>query len=83
MEIALKNDFGQTVKNLQNAIFKYTYDDNGKIIFTLIEGKIAQKLGITVEKLNMNELKHDLSKADNKRITHYLIRRFTRKSRSI
>ena len=72
LEIALKNDFRQTVKNLQNAIFKYTYDDNEKITFTLIEGKIAQKLGITVEKINMNQLKHDLSKVDSKRVLHYL-----------
>lgn len=72
LEIALKNDFGQTVKNLHNAIFKYRYDDNEKITFTLIEGKIAQKLGMTVEKMNMNQLKHDLSKADSKQFIHYL-----------
>ncbi|MFS0575727.1 EAL domain-containing protein [Sporosarcina sp. 179-K 3D1 HS] len=54
LEEALKNDFRQTVKNLQNAIFKYTLDDDGEIVFTLIEGKIAEKFNFTVEKINRN-----------------------------
>lgn len=45
LEIALKNDFRLTVRNLQNAIFKYNYDDNGIISFSLIEGKLAEKFG--------------------------------------
>lgn len=51
LEIALKNDFQQTVKNLQNAIFKYTNDENGNIVFTLFEGKLKQKLNMTIENL--------------------------------
>lgn len=58
LEIALRNDFRQTVKNLQNAIFKYTYDANGNIILTLLEGKIVEKLGITIENIT---LKHTFS----------------------
>ncbi|WP_301110118.1 EAL domain-containing protein [Sporosarcina sp.] len=48
---ALKNDFAKTVKNLQNAIFKYTLEDN-EIVFTLLEGKITELLGVTKETLN-------------------------------
>lgn len=72
LEIALKNDFRQTVKNLQNAIFKYTYDDEGKILFTLMEGKIAQVLGITAEKINMRKVEYSFSKKELTRIVRNL-----------
>jgi len=62
LEIALKNDFRQTVKHLQNAIFKYTYNDNGKITFTLIEGQLVEKLGITLGVITSNQLEHSFSK---------------------
>ncbi|MBB4824661.1 diguanylate cyclase (GGDEF)-like protein/PAS domain S-box-containing protein [Sporosarcina luteola] len=59
LEIALRHDFRQTVKNLQNAIFKYKTDETGSIKFTLIEGKIAEKLGITVASLNTEKLNEE------------------------
>ncbi|ARF17350.1 bifunctional diguanylate cyclase/phosphodiesterase [Sporosarcina ureae] len=52
LELALKNDFSTTVKNLQNAIFKYSLDENNQIHITLLEGKVAEQLGVTVETLN-------------------------------
>lgn len=64
LEVALKNDFQQTVKNLQNGIFKYTLDENDKIIFTLFEGKLAKHLNLTTENItkqlreNLNERHH-------------------------
>lgn len=72
LKTALKNDFRQTVKNLQNAIFKYKHDENGEISFTLIEGKIAQTLGVTVEDVNKKQGKRTLSKEEITRVTHYL-----------
>ncbi|WP_228551088.1 EAL domain-containing protein [Sporosarcina cascadiensis] len=61
LEIAMKNDFATTVKNLQNGIFKYTVEDN-EITFTLLEGKIIELLGITKEMLNeiSSEWNYDL-----------------------
>ena len=55
MEVALQNDFRTTVKNLQNAIFKYTTTEDGEIEFTLFEGQIIERIGISVEKLNAGE----------------------------
>ena len=52
LELALKNDFTTTVKNLQNAIFKYSFDENDQINITLLEGKVAEQLGITADMLN-------------------------------
>lgn len=52
LESALKNDFRKTVENLQNAIFRYEQDENGKIRITLLEGQICKKLGLTRSVLN-------------------------------
>ena len=51
LQIALKNDFRNTVKNLQNAIFKYTSDCNRNIKFTLLEGKTVEKLDLTTDNI--------------------------------
>ncbi len=55
LEVALQNDFRTTVKNLQNAIFKYTTTADGFIEFTLFEGQIIERLGISADKLNSGE----------------------------
>ncbi|OLN22434.1 PAS domain S-box protein [Domibacillus antri] len=47
LETALKNDFRQTVKNLQNAVFKYIKNEQGEFQFTLLEGKILEPFGFT------------------------------------
>ncbi|WP_228548294.1 EAL domain-containing protein [Sporosarcina obsidiansis] len=52
LEIALKNDFSTTVKNLENAIFKYSFDKNKQINITLLEGKITEKIGVNLNTLN-------------------------------
>ncbi|PIC64201.1 PAS domain S-box protein [Sporosarcina sp. P13] len=59
LEIALKNDFNTTVKNLQNAIFKYSFDENKNINITLLEGKIVKKLGMTTDTLNQLAFNED------------------------
>lgn len=72
LEEALKNDFQQTVKNLQNAIFKYSLNDKGEIFFTLIEGKIAEKLNITTENINRNLKKIEKMKTKTNTVYHHL-----------
>ncbi len=52
LERALQNDFSQTVKHLQNIIFKYEMPKRGKIRATLIEGHLARALGLTTEVIN-------------------------------
>ncbi len=47
---ALQDDFRKTVQNLQNGIFKLARDQNGQVVYTLIEGKLVAELGLTTEK---------------------------------
>ncbi|WP_239433011.1 sensor domain-containing protein [Sporosarcina sp. ACRSL] len=72
LEIALQNDFRTTVKNLQNAIFKYTTTDNGEIKFTLFEGQIIERLGILVDKLYTGEYEHIFIEEVRSKLTEYL-----------
>ena len=57
LETALKNDFQTTIKNLQNCIFKYRQNDEGKLVFTLSEGKVAEKIGFVTEAIYNKEVK--------------------------
>ena len=49
LKTALKNDFQQAIKQLQNCIFKVKKDENNQIIFILSEGKLAENLKLTTE----------------------------------
>ncbi|WP_252504873.1 EAL domain-containing protein [Sporosarcina sp. Marseille-Q4943] len=64
LEIALQNDFRTTVKNLQNAIFKYTATEDGEIEFTLFEGQIKERIGISADKLNAQEVVHSFTEEE-------------------
>lgn len=57
LEEALKNDFRQTIKNLQNVIFKFKQDDSGKFRYTLAEGKIAERYNFVTETIAGKEVK--------------------------
>src|SRR5690606_19865697 len=74
LEIALKNDFTTTVKNLQNGIFKYTLNENNQIAFTLFEGKITEKLGVSKETLNEYRDLGDDSPFNNHQVRRHLLR---------
>ena len=52
LEVAMRNDFRQTVKHLQNIIFKYEVKDPLSIEFTMVEGQFLDKLGIKTIDLN-------------------------------
>ena len=49
LQTALKNDFQTTIKNLENCIFKYRKNSNGQLVFTLSEGKVAERVGFVTE----------------------------------
>ncbi|WJY26930.1 sensor domain-containing protein [Sporosarcina trichiuri] len=72
LESALKNDFRKTVKNLQNAIFKYETDEQGQICITLLEGKLCEKIGLTAQLLNAKGEDHPFSADEAARIRPYL-----------
>lgn len=71
LEAALKNDFRTTVKNLQNAIFKYVADDNGRIIITLLEGQICEKLGLSSALLNTRGDSNPFSQTELQQLRPY------------
>lgn len=73
LEIALQNDFQTTVKNLENAIFKYILTDKGEIEFTLLEGQIKERIGISIEQLNNHEVEHHFSNKEIKTFKHHLL----------
>ncbi|MGN7386052.1 sensor domain-containing protein [Sporosarcina sp. SAFN-015] len=77
LEIALQNDFQTTVKNLQNAIFRYTTTEDGEIVFTLFEGQIKERVGITVEKLNAQEVVHSFTDKELEAFKNYLLAAMT------
>lgn len=52
LQEALKNDFENTVRNLHNIIFKFE-KQNGEIVFTLVAGKMLDKLNLNAEELSM------------------------------
>ena len=72
LEIALKNDFRKTVKNLQNLIFTYTYDEDNEIIFTLIEGKMAEKVGITENLVALHQLRDAFEQGEFSKLEQFL-----------
>lgn len=49
LETALNNDFQQTIKQLQNCIFKVHKDKNNQTLFIFSEGKLAENLKLTTE----------------------------------
>jgi len=49
IQALLKSDLKQTVQNLQNIVFKCKKDSNNQIYFTLAEGKLAEKIGLTTD----------------------------------
>lgn len=73
LEIALQNDFRTTVKNLQNAIFKYTTTEDGEIEFTLFEGRIKEQVGMSVEKLNADEVEHSFTEEQLQTYKNHLL----------
>lgn len=80
LEVALKNDFQNTVKNLQNAVFKYTINQDNQIIFTLLEGKLTKKLGISFDKLTENDFLQSSSPEQIRRYRKKLFRAFKGKA---
>lgn len=51
LQIALENDFRNTIKNIQNSLYKLEKCKDGSMIFTFIEGKLSNKLGFTTESI--------------------------------
>lgn len=57
LEAALKDSFQETIKHLENTIFKYVQTEDGRLVFTLSEGKIAEEIGFVTEAIAGSEVK--------------------------
>jgi len=56
LQQALENDFLHTIKQLDNLIFKLKRDDEGRIRFVLSEGKLAERLAFTTDRVAEREI---------------------------
>lgn len=71
----MQHDFRRTIKNLQNCIFKLTRNNDGDIVFTLSEGRIAELLNITTEQVE-NACMKDVWSNQYHSIEHYFEKAF-------
>lgn len=67
---AMQHDFRRTIKSLQNCIYKVKRNELGEVVFTLSEGKIAEKLSITTEQVEGKTLR-EVWKADFEQVERY------------
>ncbi|TLS54173.1 PAS domain S-box protein [Paenibacillus antri] len=49
LHIELLDDLRQALKSLPNLVFRLEKDENGMLVYTLSEGKIAEAMGLTTE----------------------------------
>lgn len=80
LEAAIKNDFRQTVKNLHNCVFKYRICENKDIQITLVEGKMAERLGLSTEIVTYKVLNEVFPVEASSYMEPYLIRAFQGKT---
>ena len=67
----IHEEFKKTVRNLYNIVFKYKEVD-GEIEFTLLEGRMAKKLNLSVNNMSMDYLATLYNPDQMKRIEYYL-----------
>src|SRR5699024_5809309 len=51
LQDALENDFQTTIKQLSNLIFKIQFDEEDNCLFIMSEGKIAERINFTTERV--------------------------------
>ena len=57
LQRALENDFQHTIRQLANLIFKIRRDESGKYRFVLAEGKLADRLSFTTDRVRDKEIR--------------------------
>src|SRR5690606_39193236 len=67
----IHEEFKKTVRNLYNIVFKYREVD-GEIKFTLLEGRMAKKMKLSLDNISMEYLKTVYSKEQYERIEYHL-----------
>lgn len=67
---AIKNDFISTIKNLQNGIFKMNKSEDGRIVYTIAEGKLMDEIGANTISL-FNKTPQEVFPDEMAKIKHY------------
>src|SRR5690606_33228939 len=67
----IHEEFKKTVRNVYNIVFKYREVD-GEIKFTLLEGRMAKKMKLSLDNISMEYLKTVYSKEQYERIEYHL-----------
>lgn len=73
LQQALENDFQHTIKQLDNLIFKIRRDEQDRFRIAFSEGKLAERLSLTTDKLLDKEL-HELLLPDTARFVEGYVR---------
>src|SRR5699024_469272 len=55
-EFILNDSFEETIKHLENTIFKYIETEDGRLVFTLAEGRTAEEIGFITEVIMNREI---------------------------
>ncbi|MBS4040113.1 MAG: EAL domain-containing protein [Flavobacteriales bacterium] len=76
IQTLLKSDLKQTVQNLQNLVFKCKRSQEGDIYFTLFEGKLAEKIGLSTDIVYQKKLTEVLKAKSNASILENFNRAF-------
>lgn len=71
LQEALENDFQSTIKQLANLIFKLHRDPDGNFRFVLAEGKLAEHLRFTTDKVENKTVKELFPGEAAARLEHY------------
>lgn len=79
LQRALENDFQTTIKQFANLIFKIRRDDDGRFLFVLAEGKLAERLDFTTEKVFDKEAKELFSPSTFAKVEKHMYEAFTGK----
>lgn len=70
LQKTLQHNFEKTVGNLYNVVFKYKLIKD-EIVFTLLEGKMLEKLKLSLDQLTMDNIRKGYSADEVKRIDYH------------
>ena len=70
LQEAMKIDFMDTMKNLQNGVFKMKKDEVGNLIYTMAEGKLLDEIGANSDSL-FNKTPYDVFPKEIATIKHF------------
>lgn len=67
----IQDKMRQTLQNLQNVVFTYTKREDGTLIYNLYEGRIAEELGLTTDRIYGKTLHEVFTPEKADYLTHF------------